>query len=103
MLLSIINYSCCKSPVLKTRTFIAKALAAIVCLDRFPTLMRVIFEHYSKNYLLKSSGLIDNNYVDGILQVLVQLVQKHDVFKFISIKELIDQLLEPTRNHKLKQ
>ena len=89
--------------MLKTRAFIAKALATIVCLDRYPTLMQVIFEHYSKNYLLKSSGLIDNNYVDGVLQVLVQLVQKHDVFKFVSIDELFEQLLEPIRNHKLKQ
>ena len=49
---------CIKSPVMKTRVFIAKSIASIVNLDRYPTLIQDI--------LNKEFNQFDNNKIHGV-------------------------------------
>lgn len=82
---------CAKSPVMKTRNFIAKAIITIVNLDRYPTLIDDIF-----TLLLDRTEIIDHNKINGLLQILNGLIDKYDLFKFIPISVFLNNLEQLT-------
>ncbi len=67
-------------------------------MDRYPTLVKEIFESFLKVELVfTKEQQIDNNKIHGLLEVMNFLIDKHDLFKFISVDELvikIEPLLE---------
>lgn len=72
---------------MKTRVFIAKAILAIVNLERYPSLLSEIFVQ-----LLDKNESHDHNKINGLLLVLNKLADKNDVFKFIPSNEFFDKL-----------
>lgn len=82
---------CTKSPVMKTRIYIAKSIASIVNLYRYPNLIKIIFENH-----LETIKLRDNNKFHGLLEVLNHLIEKNYIFKFIQEEEFFDRLMKIT-------
>ncbi|CAF0722657.1 unnamed protein product [Brachionus calyciflorus] len=78
---------CSKSPVMKTRIFIAKSIASIVNLNRYPNLIQEIFVEH-----LDEKSLNDNNKIHGLLEILSCLIDKYNIFKFINFEEFFNNL-----------
>ncbi len=89
---------------MKTQTFIAKTISAILCLDRYSNLIHHILDHFSANFYrpaTASTKQIDNNYIDGILHVLNCLVQRHGLFRLIDTTDFFSRLRAPNLDLKL--
>ena len=57
------------------RIHIAKSLISICCIERYTTLIPIIFDnHLDIQYL----SLKDNNFIHGLLEILNNLVEKHE-------------------------
>jgi hypothetical protein len=81
---------CCKSPVMKSRIFISKSIATITNLDRYPSLFKEIFQkHLQSEISSRKSQPCDRNYLNGIFQVLTCLIEKHNIFQYISFDDFI--------------
>ena len=94
---------CCRSPVMKTRVFIAKAIGSIVHFDRYPTLISEIVSQHLPCELNNNGtaqavpqGREDNNSnlnkIHGVLQVLNVLVSKQNLFKYTKPELVLNKL-----------
>lgn len=72
---------------MKTRTYVTKALIAIVNLDRYPTLPNDIL-----TMLVCTNEDQDNNKINGLLMLLNRLWEKNDLFKFYKPDEFFTQV-----------
>jgi hypothetical protein len=70
-------YRCAKSPVMTIRNHIAKSLISIVSIERYTTFISDIFNHHFNAQYLQHK---DNNYINGLLEILNNLVEKHRNF-----------------------
>mgnify|MGYP001810442314 CR=1 FL=1 len=77
---------CSQSPVMKTRIHIAKAITAIVSLDRYHNLVSEILDTHL------DCG--NKNNVNGILHILNHLLDKQNIFKLTKL----DYVLEKAKN-----
>lgn len=77
---------------MKTRVFIAKAISSIVNLDRYPLLVKDIFDNYLKCDELNSKNSINSNYMHGLFEVLNILAKKNNIFQFISFETFMSKL-----------
>lgn len=75
---------------MKTRNFIAKSITSIVNLDRYPNLInQILIDHLNSE---TNIGQMDNNKINGILELLNCLIDKHNIFKFIQFDLFMDKL-----------
>ena len=77
---------------MKIRVYNAKAIATMVNMERYPNLLTEIFEIYLKNEYLNSTESdksMNNNCVNGILEILNCLIDKHPT---ISLGYVISQM-----------
>jgi hypothetical protein len=73
---------------MKTRNFIAKAIASIVNLERYPNLFVSIFNNYEG-----VESQVDHNKIHGLFEVLNCIIEKNsDPFRFIKIDEFVQKL-----------
>ena len=89
---SLLN--CCRSPAMKTRVFIAKAIGSIVHFDRYPALIgEIVGQHLPPSNELNNNNddgtaqapSTENsnlNKIHGVLEVLNVLVTKQNIFKY---------------------
>jgi hypothetical protein len=74
---------CIKSPVMKTRIHLAKAIASTVNLDRYPSLILDIF----------SMNCTDNNHLNGLLHVLSALIDRNEhIFRLCPLETFLKKL-----------
>lgn len=76
---------------MKTRVYIAKSIASIVNLYRYPSLIKIIFEEH-----LEKIKFRENNKFHGVLEVLNHLIDKNNIFKFIQEEEFFKRLIPIT-------
>jgi hypothetical protein len=67
---------------MKIRTFIAKSICSIVNLDRLPNLFDQLFK----------VDLNNNNDLNGRLEILTRLAEKHNMFKYIAFDSFQDEM-----------
>lgn len=73
---------------MKTRNYIGKAISSIVNLNRYKNLINELFD---RDFEINNNdnAIINNNYLHGVLDIMYLLVEKNNIFNFISFEEFI--------------
>jgi hypothetical protein len=71
---------------MKTRLFVARAISYIVNLERYPNLIDEIFSNLAS---VSSSSMFDQNSMHGLLLVLHNVIERHDIFHSTNLVDFL--------------